>query len=329
MLDTPDTRAPRAAPSEDIHFRRSDEHIRRARYLSYCIHLSLVTGVFLLGVKGYAYHITDSLAILSDVAESVVHFFILCFAAYSVWLAQKPADRDHLYGHDRINFFSVGFEGAMIIIAALFIFYEAGGRWRTGDLALREIGAGIGYIGLATVINTVLGVFLLREGRRRQSLLLEANGRHVLTDGLTSAGVIIGLTLSHLTGWQAADPIVAILIALHILWSGAGLIRRSVGGLMDSADPKTDAKLRHLLDEQTRKHHAHYHFLRHRDSGGKLVIDFHLLLDNETTIARAHDISMEIESEIARHFEMPTEITTHFEPLRGHDEAHQVRPPKR
>ncbi|MGI9297729.1 MAG: cation diffusion facilitator family transporter [Gammaproteobacteria bacterium] len=313
-----------AVPSAAIHRTQSGAEALRARRLLYCIHLSLAAGVLLLGVKLYAYSLTDSVAVLSDAAESVVHFFIVCFAAYSVRLSQKPPDRNHLYGHDRVNFFSVGFEGAMIVAAALFIFYEAAARWYSGDLRLREVEAGIGWVALSAAINGALGLFLLRRGREWKSVVLEANGRHVLADCLTSAGVIVGLALVRLTGWAPFDPVCAMLIALHILWSGAGLVRRSVGGLMDGADPRADAELRAVLDEETGKYGIHYHFLRHRDAGGRLVIDFHLLFDNDTTIARAHDIAMMIERAIARRMEMPTEVTSHFEPIRGHDEAHRI-----
>lgn len=312
-------------PSADIHFRRSGESVQRARQLTYCINLSLAIGVLLWGIKIYAYLLTESVAILSDAAESVVHFLIVCFAAYSVRLSLKPADRNHLYGHERINFFSVGFEGAMIVVTAIFIFYEAGGRWLSGDLEIMQIESGIGYIALAAAINTALGIFLRQQGKQWQSPVLDANGRHVLTDGITSLGVIIGLILSHITGWLPMDAITAMLIALHILYSGMGLIRRSIGGLMDIADPETDKQLRALLDEEMLKYQTHYHFLRHRDAGGKLIIDFHLLFENDTTISRAHDISMMIEQEINRQFKIPTEITTHFEPLHGHDEAHQIK----
>ncbi|MBE8158309.1 MAG: cation transporter [Betaproteobacteria bacterium] len=312
-------------PSAGIHHSQSAEKLRRGRHLIYAINISLAAGVFLLGVKIYAWLLTGSVAIFSDAAESVVHFFIVCFAAFGVRLAQKPADRGHLYGHDRINFFSVGFEGAMIIVAALFIFYEAGARLLSGGLQLREVEAGIGYIALAAAINLALGFFLLRESRRWKSDVLDANGRHVLADSMTSFGVIAGLALAKFTGILAFDPAVAILVAAHILWSGAKLVRRAIGGLMDRADPETDAVLRAVLDAETQKYGAHYHFLRHRDAGGRLLVDFHLLFENETTVARAHDISMMIERAITRRIDMPSEITTHFEPLHGHDKAHRIK----
>ena len=311
-------------PSAGIHRSQSAEKLRRGRHLIYAINVSLAAGVFLLAVKVHAWILTGSVAIFSDAAESVVHFFIVCFSAYGVRLAQKPADRDHLYGHDRINFFSIGFEGAMIVVAALFIFYEAGGRLFAGDFVLREVESGIGYIVLAAVVNLALGYFLLRQSRRWKSDVLEANGRHVLADSMTSFGVIIGLGLAKTTGIVLFDPAAAIAVAAHILWSGAKLVRRAVGGLMDSADPETDAVLRELLDAETKKYGAHYHFLRHRDGGGRLLVDFHLLFDNDMTVARAHDISMMIERAITRRMEIPTEITTHFEPLHGHDKAHEI-----
>ncbi len=312
-----------AETSADIH-RTQGINKRRARHLTYAINISLAVGALMLGIKIYAYWLTSSVAILSDAAESVVHLFAISFAAYSVWLSHKPADKDHLYGHDRINFFSVGFEGCMIAVAAIFIFYEAAKRLWLGDLQLQEVEAGIGFIVLATVINAFLGYFLLRQGRRWNSIVLEANGRHVLADSLTSLGVIIGLLLTHYSGWLPFDPLAAMLVASHILWSGAILIRRSVGGLMDSADPEVDEVLRALLDSEASKYGVHYHFLRHRNTGNRLVIDFHLLFDNDITIAQAHDISILIERAIDERFELPTEVTSHFEPLHGHDEAHNV-----
>lgn len=314
----------RTTPSAAIHRARSPESVERARLLSAAIRLSLFAGAVVLAIKLRAYALTGSVAIFSDVAESVAHFFIVCFAAYSVRLSHKPADKNHLYGHDRINFFSAGVEGAFIAAAGLFILYESSHRWWTGDLQLREPEQGIAYIALATAINAALGLFLIRRGKKMGALVLEANGRHVLADGVTSLGVIAGLVLASATGWTPFDPLVAIVVALHVLWSGAGLVRRSIGGLMDSADPATDAKLRQILDEECRRHGVHYHFLRHRNAGSRLIVDFHLLFENETTIARAHDISTMIERTIAEKMPMPAEVTTHFEPLRGHDEAHRI-----
>ena len=311
-------------------FLRHDDYLSgqaaqaRAAQAFFAMRLSLAAGVLMFVIKLYAYYLTNSAAILSDAAESVVHLFAVGFAAGSLWFAMKPPDRGHLYGHDRINFFSAGFEGAMIILAALFIVYEATQKW-LGGLHLQRLEYGVIYIALAMVINGVLGVYLLRSGRRLHSMVLEANGRHVLSDSLTSFGVVAGLLLTKWTGWLPLDPIVAMLVALHILWSGVDLIRRSVQGLMDSADPEVDDILRRVLDEETARHGVSYHFLRHRNAGNRLAIDFHLQFDNSETIAVAHEKATRIEQAIGRAFGMPTDITSHFEPMEGHNEAHRVR----
>ncbi|MDM5147875.1 cation diffusion facilitator family transporter [Candidatus Persebacteraceae bacterium Df01] len=306
-------------------FSSGTHNTRRTRDLFFAMYLSLAAGALIFAIKIHAYYITNSAAILSDAAESVVHLLAVGFAAYSLWLSQKPADRGHLYGHDRINFFSAGFEGAMIIIAALFIFYESLKKLLYGG-SITHIEYGAGYIALAALINGGLGLFILRRGQRLHSIVLEANGRHVLTDCFTSIGVLVGLLLTKTTGWLLFDPLLALVIALHILWSGAGLIRRSVGGLMDSADPQVDVTLRQILGTETQKHGISYHFLRHRNAGNRLIIDFHLQFDNTTVIAVAHRQATEIEQEICRAFDMPAEVTSHFEPVDGHDEAH--KPPQ-
>ncbi len=166
-----------------------------APQLKLAMRLSLGVGLLMLVLKIYAFAITRSAAILSDAAESVVHLLAVSFAAFSLWLSMKPADKTHLYGHDRISFFSAGFEGAMIIIAALYIIYESIERWLAG-LYLENIEVGTGFVALATVINGALGWYLIRQGKKYHSLILEANGKHVLTDSWTSLGVIVSLLLT-------------------------------------------------------------------------------------------------------------------------------------
>ena len=200
------------------------------------IRVSLAIGFFMLGTKLLAYGMTGSAAILSDAAESVVHVVAVSFAAYSLWLSRKPPDPSHLYGHDKVAFFSAGFEGAMIVLAAVYIVYESIRRLIAGP-KLENLGAGALLILVAGVINGALGGYLLWVGKKYGSLILEADGRHVLTDCLTSLGVVVGLGLTILTGWLRFDPIVAILVALDILWMGSKLIRQSIGGLMDEVDP--------------------------------------------------------------------------------------------
>ncbi len=287
----------------------------------FAMRLSLGVGVFMLVVKVYAYIVTGSAAILSDAAESVVHILAISFAAYSLWLSLKPADDTHLYGHDRISFFSAGFEGAMIILAAIYIIVESILKWIQG-LQIENINQGIYFTVAATIINGALGWYLLYRGKKNHSLILEANGKHVLTDSWTSLGVIIGLLLTKFTGWLPFDPIVAIIVAFNILWTGGNLIRQSIGGLMDEANPEVGAKLQSILQTQTKKFNIEYHHLRHRNAGNKLLIEFHLLFPDNATIADAHLEATVIEQEIKRAFPMQTEIISHLEPSESHDEVH-------
>src|ERR1041385_4916411 len=242
----------------------------------FAMRLSLWIGFLMLVMKIYAYLITGSTAILSDAAESIVHILAVTFAAYSLRLSLKPADQNHMYGHDRISFFSAGFEGAMIIIAALYIIVESTLKW-IGGLHIENISTGTIFTALATAINGSLGWYLIRQGKKHNSIVLEANGKHVLTDSWTSLGVIIGLILTMTTGWLPFDPIMAIIVAINILWTGGKLMRRSIGGLMDETDPKVDEKIRSILQRETQRYNVQFHHLRHRNAGNKFLIEFHLL----------------------------------------------------
>lgn len=300
---------------------RSQYNTAEIRQMNNAMLLSVSIGFAMLMMKLYAYFITGSAAILSDAAESVVHILAVLFAAYSLRLSMKPADEKHPFGHDRISFFSAGFEGAMIIIAALFIIYEAIHTWRSG-LALENIGTGTIFTALATVINGGLGWYLVQQGKKYHSFVLTANGKHVLTDSWTSLGVIIGLILTIITGWLPFDPILAILVALNILRTGGTLMRQSIGGLMDESDPKAYAILQEILERETEKYGVKFHHLRHRNAGTKLMIEFHLLFPENVTVARAHEQATLIEKEIHKAFPNHTEVLSHLEPIEGHDEIH-------
>jgi cation diffusion facilitator family transporter len=223
------------------------------RTLMRAMKLSLAVGLFMLVIKCFAYYITGSAAIFSDAAESVVHNIAVVFALYSLWYSSRPADKTHLYGHDKISFFSAGFEGSLIVLAAGFIIYEAIRKWMAG-LQIENLSIGIWFTVAAFVINGLLGAYLVWRGKKHQSLILEANGKHVLTDSWTSLGVIVGLLLTQWTGWLPFDPICAIIVALNILWSGFELMRRSFGGLMDAADPAVSKAVREVLESETKQH---------------------------------------------------------------------------
>lgn len=215
----------------------SPEASRARRTQSLAIRISLTVGFLMLAGKWYAYLLTGSAAILSDAAESVVHVLAVAFAAYSLWLSFKPPDSTHPYGHDRISFFSAGVEGTLIILAAGIIMYEAVRKW-IGGLELQNLGEGTLFVAGAGVINAALGLYLLWQGKRHNSLVLIANGKHVLTDSWTSLGVVGGLLLVLWTDWLPFDPILAIIVAANILWSGGKLVRQSVGGLMDEGEDR-------------------------------------------------------------------------------------------
>ena len=289
--------------------------------LLWSMNLSLVVGVFMLVMKVGAYWLTGSAAILSDAAESVVHVAAVAFASFSLRLSFKPPDKSHPYGHSKIGFFSAGFEGGLIALAACFIVIAAVRGWISGH-ALENLGTG-GFLTLAaTLVNGGLGAYLIAVGRRRNSLILVANGKHVLTDCWTSLGVLVGIGLTMLTGWRAVDPIAGIAIALNILWSGYGLMRESVSGLLDEADPETTKKIEAILAEETSRRGITFHELRHRSSGDGHLIDVHLLFPSTTPLADAHRSATEVEEALTKRVQPFAEVHTHLEPLEEHDAAH-------
>jgi cation diffusion facilitator family transporter len=295
----------------------------------FAMRISLAVGVLMLVGKSYAYLITNSAAILSDAAESVVHVLAVAFATFSLWLSFKPADSDHPYGHDKVSFFSAGIEGGLIVVAALFIILESVMKW-VGGLRIENLDDGTLIVAGASVVNAVLGFYLVWKGKRHDSLILIANGKHVLTDSWTSFGVVGGLVMVLLTGWLPFDPILAIAVALNILWSGGKLIRLSIGGLMDEVDPGIDAEVRAILDAETAKRSLEYHELRHRRSGTTVWIDFHLLFPSGTSIEDAHDQTTEIEAILHKNLKMPCTVTTHMEPIEDHEGTHRLleQPPE-
>lgn len=272
--------------------------------------------------KTYAYHITGSAAILSDAAESVVHVVAVAFAAYSMWLSHQPADESHPYGHEKIGFFSAGIEGGMIALAAIFIIYESVRRWVAG-LHLENLETGTLFVVAATLINAALGGFLVWQGKRHRSLILVANGKHVLTDSWTSFGVIVGLVLVMVTGWLPFDPICGILVATNILWTGGRLIRQSVGGLMDEGDPRLERLLRETIGRETGTRGLAYHALRYRGSGTSVWVDFHLLFPRGVSVEDAHAQATEIETALQSVLDVPAHVTTHIEPAEAHDVVHR------
>lgn len=284
--------------------------------------ISLGVAVILLGLKAWAAWATHSSALYSDAAESFVHLIAVMIAVRALQLSHKPADHEHHFGHDKAAFLSAGFEGAMISSAALFIYYEAGRQFQLG-VQIEKIGFGAILAGAATTINLLLGSALLHIGRKRHSPVLRANGHHVMTDVYTSIGVLLALALVYFTDWPWWDPLIAIIAATNILWTGIKLVRLSLDGLMDAAEPETEARIRKLLDDLMQKLDFRYHHLRHRHSGHTHWVELHLVFEDETTVHDAHEIATCVEAEISSLLAPYGRIITHLEP-RSAEEKDEV-----
>ena len=296
---------------------------RERRDQRFAMRLSLAFGVAMMVGKVAAYVLTGSAAILSDAAESVVHVIAVGFAVFSLWLSSRPANSKYLYGYERITFFSAGFEGAMIVLAAIVILYEAIHKWLMG-LRLEHLGTGTLFLLAAAGVNLALGLYLVRTGRRTHSLILEADGKHVLTDSWTSFGVVGGLCLVMLTGWKPLDPLVAIAVALNIVWSGGRLIWRSATGLLDYSDPETGRRLRQRLDELCAELGVQYHGVRFRTTGNRLLVEVHLLFAHGTPVGEAHRIATQVEERLPEGLDIPAEVITHLESLEDHASVHHA-----
>jgi len=229
-------------------------------------------------------------------------------------IAAQPPDDEHAFGHDKAEYFASGIEGTLIFVAALGIFYTAVPRIFAPQ-PLENLGIGLVISLVATAINLIVGLILVRVGKNHHSIVLEADGRHLLTDVWTSAGVVLGIFVVGLTGWLVLDPIIAILVALNIIWTGFQLIRRSALGLMDTAVPtEVQANIVRILDEYVSKKGIDYHALRTRQSGARKFISVHILVPDEWTVQKGHRLTDEIERKICD--AIPHSVVfTHLEPL--------------
>lgn len=273
-------------------------HVPRAE--STAALLSVGIGALLLGVKFVAYFITGSAAIFSDALESIVNVLASCFALYSLVLAHQPADKDHPYGHGKIEFLSVGFEGGMILLAALVIAVRAVESLIHGS-QLKSLEFGLLLMAVAMLVNGCLGLYLIRRGRRTGSMVLIADGKHLMTDAITSVAVLITLCMIKLTGWHWADPLAAFGVAIYITIVALGLLSASAAGLMDRQDSNDDRLLRQILDSHVHGHEPRicsYHKLRHRHSGRYHWVDFHIMVPAGWDIRQGHAVASSIEYEI-------------------------------
>lgn len=297
---------------------RDEQEMRDAQF---AMRLSLLFGFAMLAGKTAAYFLTHSVAIFSDAAESVIHVIAVGFASFSLRLSTRPASHHFLYGYERITFFSAGFEGALIVVAAIAILVESTREWIAG-LQLHNLSSGVLLILAAGILNAGLGYYLIRTGRRTHSLILEANGKHVLTDSWTSFGVVGGLGLVLLTHWKPFDPLVAIAVAANILWSGGRLVWRSAVGLLDYSDPQAGRRIRERLDAICTELGIQYHGVRFRTTGYRQIIEVHLLFPRLTPVSEAHALATVLEERLPNELGMPAEVITHLESLEDHADVH-------
>ncbi|SDY66412.1 cation diffusion facilitator family transporter [Jannaschia faecimaris] len=285
---------------------------------------SLFIGVAVLALKGLAYWLTGSVALLSDALESTVNVATALAALIAIRVAAMPADANHPYGHHKAEFFSAVFEGVMIVVAALLILREAWDGLRM-PVPLDAPVEGLAVNMLATVINAAWAFLLIRGGRRHASPALLADGRHLVADVLTSSGVAVGVVLAVATGWWILDPIMAILVALNILWSGTKVIKDSLSGLMDEALPdETLARIEAIITtEATGAVEAHD--LKTRHAGRATFIDFHLVVPSETTVFEAHEICDRIEAALKADVKGAS-IAIHVEPEHKAKETGVITP---
>jgi cation diffusion facilitator family transporter len=271
-----------------------------------------VSGV-LLGAKYQAYLLTGSTAVLSDALESIVNVMAAMFAVGGLVFAGRPADRNHPYGHGKIEFFSAAFEGGLISFAAVLIGYQVVmALWRGAEI--RRVEWGLVIVLVAGLVNLALGWYLVRAGRRYDSLALVADGQHVLSDFYTSAGIVVGLLLVRLTGVGWLDPVVAGIVALNLLWTGYRLVRHAAGGLLDEEDPALLRRLLAVLDRHMGQGAIRVHHLRAIREGRFHHIDAHLVVPEFWSIERAHELSEDLAAHAIRELAVEGELAFHTDP---------------
>jgi cation diffusion facilitator family transporter len=275
--------------------------------------LSIGAALITITLKTTAYLLTGSVGLLSDALESVVNLVGALMALAMLTIAARPADEDHTYGHSKAEYFSSGVEGTLILIAAVSIVITAIPRL-INPQPLEQVGLGLVVSIAASVVNLVVALILSQAGKRYNSITLEADAQHLMTDVWTSVGVLVGVGLVALTGWDRLDPIVALIVAANIVRSGVHIVRMSALGLMDTALPiKDQAILKGVLEKYTQKG-MEYHALRSRQSGSRQFVSFHVLVPGKWTVQRGHRLLENIEADI-RHAMPRVTVFTHLESL--------------
>lgn len=283
------------------------------RFLMKFIVLSIIAAVLTVVIKATAALLTGSVGLLSDALESTVNLVAAFVALWALALSGRPADHNHDFGHGKAEYMSSLVEGALIIVAAAGIIITAIGRFITPQ-PVEEVGWGLALSAFATVINLVVGIVLIQQGRRYRSITLEADGKHLMTDVWTTVGVIAGIVVLAMTGWNWVDPLIALLVGVNILWTGSQLIRRSVVGLLDAALPQEEvAAVRDAIDRVIGDDSVTVAELLTRESGRQRFAQATIVVPGHWTVAHSHDLADAIEDSIDRALPGTTTVV-HIEP---------------
>jgi cation diffusion facilitator family transporter len=275
--------------------------------------LSIAAALLTIGLKTAAYVLTGSVGLLSDALESLVNLAGAIMALGMLTIAARPADEDHAYGHGKAEYFSSGVEGTLILIAAISIAVTAVIRL-LHPRPLEQLGLGLAVSVAASLVNLAVALVLLRAAKQNDSITLKANAQHLLTDVWTSVGVVAGVGAVAVTGWQQLDPIVALIVAGNIIWTGVGIVRDSISGLMDRALPAEELKIVRDILEKLRQDGIEYHDLRTRQAGSCRFVSLHVLVPGKWTVHRGHELLERIEADI-RGALPSVEVITHLESI--------------
>jgi cation diffusion facilitator family transporter len=274
--------------------------------------LSIVAAVFTIGLKLGAYLLTGSVGLFSDAAESLVNLFAAVAALWALIYAARPPDEEHAFGHNKAEYFSSGLESALILIAAIWIGVTAWGRIMDPQ-PLQNVGLGLSIALVAAALNGGVALIILRAGQRLRSIVLQADARHLLTDVWTSVGVVVGIVTVQLTGWLVLDPLIGLVVAANIVWTGVRLLRDTAQGLLDRALPPEDREAISKVLSRYEAEGIEFHALRTRASGQRRFISMHVLVPGHWTVQQGHDLSEKIERDLAAALPQST-IFIHIEP---------------
>lgn len=287
-------------------------HIDRSKLTRFAW-LSIAVAILTISLKTVAYLITNSVGLLSDALESIVNLVGALMALGMLTIAARPADENHTYGHSKAEYFSSGVEGSLIIVAAISIAYAAIERLLSPK-PLEQVGIGLIVSVVASLANLAVALILKRAGKQYNSISLTSNSHHLMTDVWTSGGVLLGVGAVVVTRWQALDPIIAILVALNIVWTGFGIIRNSISGLMDSALSKEFLDMIQSVLDRHKEAEVEFHAVRTRQSGSQKIISMHILVPGNWTVERGHQFVTQIENELGAAI-ADSQVFTHLESL--------------